>query len=161
MDSKEQEQEQKEEYNFNQIYTVGCFDYFHYGHKEFFNNLRKHGKQIIAGIHDDSSLEKLKNLKPSDHESLTIRMHNVKTYADIVYVIPSTDPTLFIQMIDDKNENSKCYIRADDMRNFPGIEYVSSVMPIIYLPYTKGVSSTQIRKERQSIMKRFTRFIPK
>lgn len=38
-----------------------------------------------------------------------------------------------------------CFIRADDNKNFPSIEFIKTIMPIKYLPYTKDISSTNLR----------------
>lgn len=49
----------------------------------------------------------------------------------------------------EKNETAM-YIRGDDMKEFPSRKVVETLMPIKFLPYTQGVSSTQIRKEKYS-----------
>lgn len=129
------------------VYTVGCFDYLHQGHINFFNQLRKYGEELIVGIHDDQSLETLKNLTPEEHQPIKTRMENLKAYADRIYVIPDIDPTFYLKSIIPPNENSKtaCYIRANDMPNFPGRKYIETVIEIYLVPYTKGISSTLIR----------------
>ena len=38
-----------------------------------------------------------------------------------------------------------CFMRADDNENFPGIDYIKSIMPIKYLPYSYDISSTKLR----------------
>ena len=38
-----------------------------------------------------------------------------------------------------------CFMRADDNINFPSINFVKSIMPIKYLPYTKEISATKLR----------------
>lgn len=134
---------------FDRIYTIGCFDFFHDGHRILLEKMRGYGKEIIVGIHDDESIEKLKNLTPDMHEDIKTRMKNIKQYADIVYVIPDTDPTFFIDCVIKKNDNklNACYIRGDDMPNFPGRDLVESKISVLLVPYSKHISSTQIRKE--------------
>ena len=135
---------------YDRIYTIGCFDYFHDGHRKLLKSLRSYGSTLIVGIHDDASLEKLKTLRSSDHQPLETRIQNVKRYADHVYVIPSTDPTPYLKAMirPDDNINNACYIRGDDMPNFPGKKVIERKLAIRYLPYQKGVSSTHIRKEK-------------
>lgn len=136
----------------DKIYTIGCFDLFHYGHKKLLENMRKLGKQVIVGVHDSRSIAKLKNRVPID--STEKRMHNVKEHADVVYCIAGTDPSSFIKCIVNLQPGEKAlYIRGDDMPNFPAKEIVQSLMPVAFLPYTQGVSSTQIRKEKYSHIK--------
>jgi cytidyltransferase-like protein len=132
---------------YKRIYTIGCFDYFHHGHKVLLERMKAKGKIIIVGIHDDKSIEELKNLTPEEHEPLKVRIQNVKKYADIVYVIPDKDPTLYVKCMiryDDNKENA-CFMRGDDMPNFPSKDYVDTKINIEYLTYTDSISSTQIR----------------
>ena len=70
---------------FERIYTVGCFDHFHYGHKILLQKMKEFGKTVIVGVHDDLSIEQLKNLKTTDHEDIQTRMQNVKQLVDVVY----------------------------------------------------------------------------
>ena len=57
-----------------------------------------------------------------------------------------TDPTPFIvSAIDLKRGETALYIRGNDMANFPSKEVVSALMPIKLLPYTSGISSSQLR----------------
>jgi cytidyltransferase-like protein len=133
------------------VYTVGCFDQFHRGHEIILKKMKERGDKLVAGVHDDTSLEKLKNLKPEEHDPHYVRMANAKKLADVVYIIPDTDPTECLRNIVDANANmeNSLYVRGDDMKNFPGKQLIEKIMPIEYLPYTQGISSTQIRKERR------------
>lgn len=136
---------------FDRIYSIGCFDYFHQGHINLLNTMRFYGKELIIGIHDDCSIEQLKNLSPTDHQPLTLRISNVKKYADRVYVIPAKDPSLYLQcmLLKEDTKDNACYIRADDMKKFPGKHIIDNKISIKYLPYTKNISSTQIRKQNK------------
>ena len=52
-------------------------------------------------------------------------MANVKPHVDMIYVIPSTDPMPYIQMMvspQDVEAGLCCYARGDDMLQFPGRE---------------------------------------
>jgi len=128
------------------VYTIGCFDLFHRGHQNALLALREFGYYIIAGIHDDESYFKLKNKYTIDN--LETRMQNVKPFVDQIFVIPSTDPLLYIQgVVSDQDiaTGSCCYARGDDMLNFPGREWIESVMPVHFIPRTESCSSTLIR----------------
>ena len=83
------------------------------------------GHFIVAGIHDDESYFKLKKKYPIDN--LEKRMANVKPHVDMIYVIPSTDPMPYIQMMvspQDIEAGLCCYARGDDMLQFPGRDWV-------------------------------------
>lgn len=34
------------------VFTVGCFDLFHYGHVHLFERMASIGKKLIVGVHD-------------------------------------------------------------------------------------------------------------
>jgi cytidyltransferase-like protein len=128
------------------VYTIGCFDLFHRGHQNVLVSLREFGYYIVAGIHDDESYFKLKNKYTIDN--LETRMENVKPFVDQLFVIPSTDPLIYIKSMvsqQDIESGACCYARGDDMLQFPGREWVESVMPVHFVPRTEGCSSTLIR----------------
>ncbi len=128
------------------VYTIGCFDLFHRGHQNVLRSLREFGYFIVAGIHDDESYFQLKNKYTIDN--LETRMKNVKPFVDQIYVIPSTDPELYLKSMVSEQDiecGSCCYARGDDMLNFPGREWVESVMPVHFVPRTESCSSTLIR----------------
>lgn len=41
-----------EDYRVDKVYTIGCFDLFHYGHVQLINRMRELGKKVIVGVHD-------------------------------------------------------------------------------------------------------------
>lgn len=128
------------------VYTIGCFDLFHRGHQNVLLSLREFGYFIVAGIHDDESYFKLKNKYTIDN--LETRMANVKPFVDQLFVIPSTDPLLYIKSMvsqQDIDMGSCCYARGDDMLQFPGREWVETVMPVHFVPRTESCSSTLLR----------------
>ncbi|CAH1258515.1 PCYT2 [Branchiostoma lanceolatum] len=127
------------------VFTVGCFDLFHTGHENLLQRMRKMGRKLVVGVHDSASIYKNKRRMPI--ESTETRMRNVKAYADVVFCIASADPTDYIECIVDKKAGETAmYVRGDDWPSFPGMEAVERLMPIRLLPYTPGVSSTQLRK---------------
>ena len=115
-------------------------------HQNVLVSLRDFGYYIVAGIHDDHSYFQLKNKYTI--ENLETRMKNVKPYVDQLYVIPSTDPLLYIQSVvseKDIETGACCYARGDDMLDFPSRDWVESVMPVHFVPRTEACSSTLIR----------------
>ncbi|XP_060081565.1 uncharacterized protein LOC132560880 [Ylistrum balloti] len=95
----------------DKVFSVGCFDLFHDGHRCLLHRLKAIGKQV--------------------------------------YCIAGTDPTPFLSCILDTNDGCSCvYIRGDDMQAFPAREFCEKLMPVTFLPYSSGVSSTKIRKEQ-------------
>ena len=73
-----------------------------------------------------------------------------------MYCIAGIDPTNFIACIYSAGERgvgaggaaeTSLYVRGDDMEDFPARKLCERLMPIHFLPYTQGVSSTKLRKE--------------
>lgn len=136
-------------YQYERVFSVGCFDHFHYGHKKLLTHMRKYGKELIIGIHDDESIESLKKLPKNAHKPLNERLLELKLYCDRVFIINSTDPTDALTAIFSNKDNkiNSVFIRGDDNINFPGISVVQDKIAIKYLPYTKSISATKIRKD--------------
>jgi hypothetical protein len=81
-------------------------------------------------------------------------MLNVKRYADQVFCVAGTDPSAFITSIVYLGANETgVYVRGDDMADFPSRKAVEELMPVKFLPYTSGVSSTKLRQELFSHIK--------
>ena len=137
---------------YERIYTICCFDFLHQGHINLINSMKKMGKTIIAGIHDNDSLKSLKNLSDGEYQDIAIRVNNLKKYVDHVYIICDSDPSLYLHSIISRNDNKNnaCFVRADDNINFPGIDAIDGLISIKYLPYTKNISSTKIRNNNKN-----------
>lgn len=129
------------------VYTVGCFDVFHRGHENLLASLREFGRYVIAGIHDDASYKKLKKKAPEN--TLMERIARLRPHVDSVFVIPHTDPTVFLEAIvspQDIEAGVTCFVRGEDMPAFPGRRWVEGVMPVHLLPRYEGVSSTMVKR---------------
>lgn len=128
------------------VFTVGCFDLAHRGHANLFRALREYGRYLVVGLHDDASYFRLKRKHTVD--DLETRIANIKPFCDHVFVIPSTDPTPYLRaMVSDQDvrDGHCCYVRGADMPQFPGRDFVESVMPVYLLPRSEGVSSSLVR----------------
>jgi cytidyltransferase-like protein len=136
----------------DKVYTIGCFDLFHEGHRLLLLRMRQFGREVIVGVHDSRSIHKLKSRVPVD--GTETRMLNVKRHADEVYCVAGTDPAAFVTCIVHLRENETAlYVRGDDMADFPSRHVVEELMPVKFLPYTNGVSSTKLREELFSHIK--------
>ena len=93
---------------YDRVFSVGCFDQFHYGHKKILNTMRNYGNELIIGIHDDESIEKLKNLSKLAHKPLQERLKDLKPYCDRVFIINSTDPIIIGTAFNIKFSSRSC-----------------------------------------------------
>lgn len=71
-----------------------------------------------------------------------------------MFCIGNTDPTTYLfSVVALSAYQTALYVRGDDMPSFPSRPYIQSVMPVCLLPYTHGVSSTQLRKLKYAHIK--------
>jgi cytidyltransferase-like protein len=102
---------------FEFIFTIGCFDKLHKGHIKLLNSMKEQCKKLIIGIHDNDSIQKIKNI--TDIDPLDNRKKNIEKYAFDIFVINNIDPTNAI-----KEYISKNFLKELD--NFNTIIYNSS-----------------------------------
>lgn len=125
-------------------------DLCHQGHLNLYSKMKGTGKKVIVILHDDNSCYRIKGKFPI--QTLEHRMRNVGNcgYVDEVLATYSDDPAeMFEQVIQTYGATEVEYYRGDDLRDdFLGKWLLDKYnIKINYLPYTKGVSSTQIREE--------------
>jgi glycerol-3-phosphate cytidylyltransferase-like family protein len=125
-------------------------DCYHQGHDNIFKTMRETGKKTIVILHDDLACYKIKRKFPI--QELKHRIRNLKRsgLVDKVLVTHSTDPAdMFAKVVKKYGAENIEYFRGDDLtKDFLGQWYLDKVgVKITFLPYTKGVSSTQIRDE--------------
>lgn len=127
--------------------TVGCFDLFHYGHNNIFEKMKNLADEIHVGIHDDESI--FENKKFYTEENLKTRWSKIDPMVDKLFLVDEADPSSTLEKIIIQNQKKgyeMCYVRGDDWSDFPGRKLVESYgIPIILIPYTKGISSTMLR----------------
>lgn len=135
------------------IFTVGCFDTLHEGHVNLLEKMREEiginsysNPNFYVLIHDDASI--YKNKKRFPVQTLAHRMHNLDALGvNHIIEVHHSDPTPDIKkFVESLPNNMFIYMRGDDWQDFPGKKYIESMhIPIKYISYTKGVSSTEIR----------------
>ena len=95
---------------FEYIFTIGCFDKLHKGHIKLLECMQKQTEKIIVGLHDNNSIEKIKNI--SDIDSYDNRKKNLEKYAYDIFMINDVDPTKAIQEYLLKN-----FTELDEIKN--------------------------------------------
>jgi bifunctional ADP-heptose synthase (sugar kinase/adenylyltransferase) len=105
-----------------------------------------HSSKTIVLVHDDKSTFLNKGRFPI--QSIEHRIHNLKLsgYANVVCQVRAADPSRKLEQLIEIFK-PVIYVRGDDWKNFPGKKVVweNSVL-INYIPYTKGISTSEIRK---------------
>lgn len=132
-------------------YTCGVFDMFHVGHLNFLEECKKHCDFLLVGICDDDYVRNIKNKEPIISENERSRIVKALKCVDdtiIVDTATTNDKTLALEKFkfdalfagDDWKGSDRYKKTEADFKKFGNIS-------IEYFPYTKGVSSTAIRKK--------------
>ena len=133
--------------NYKIGYTQGVFDMFHVGHLNLINNAKDYCDYLIVGVNSDKLVEDYKKLTPNINEDdRALIVKNIKA-VDETIIVDTLDKmeiykTLKFDCIfigDDWIQNSRWKNTVEEMRNI-GVD-------VVFLPYTKKISSTQLRKK--------------
>lgn len=132
------------------VFNAGIYDLTHQGHVNLFKKMRAVGDRTIAVIHDDESCYAIKGKIPV--QSLEHRVRNLEIIGliDEVVVTRSTDPAEeFEAIINRYKDDDLMYMRGDDLTDdFPGRWLLKKRrVPILFVPYTRGISSTKLRDQ--------------
>ena len=121
------------------VVTYGTYDLFHQGHYNLLKRAKELGDYLIVGITSDY-FNKCRG-KYNVHDDLMTRIKNVEKcgFADEIVV-----EEYFGQKIDDiKKYGIDIFTVGDDWVGH--FDYLNEYCKVVYLPRTKGISSTQLR----------------
>lgn len=121
------------------VITYGTYDLFHQGHYNLLKRAKELGDYLIVGITSDY-FNKCRG-KFNVHDDLMTRIKNVENsgFADEIVV-----EEYFGQKIDDiKKYGIDIFTVGDDWVGH--FDYLNDYCKVVYLPRTKGISSTQLR----------------
>ena len=130
----------KKKYNIG--LTFGAFEHFHYGHVNLLKNAKVFCNKLVVCISDDKYVEIHKNHKPI----LSLRKRKI-ILESIKYVDKVDRQSCDFTKIDAlKKYNAEVLFVGDDWgpQTYAG---EGLGVPVIYLPYTRGISSTKLRKK--------------
>lgn len=131
------------------VLTAAIMDMFHEGHVNLLKEMKKRGDTIIVVLHSDESCFRIKNKFPV--QSLAKRVENLKNsgLVDHVLITDLDDPgAQFVAATYMYKTANFLFMRGNDNYDFPGRDTIEMLgIPIEIIPYTEGVSSTQIRGE--------------
>lgn len=131
-------------------YTCGVFDTFHTGHLNLLERCKEMCEVLIVGVCDDDYVVNIKKTTPVYSESDRARILNalkVVDRAELVSIEETNDKMLALDRFHfdvlfsgDDWKGSERYLKTE--KQFA--EYGASIE---YLPYTKGVSTSDIKKK--------------
>ena len=131
-------------------YTQGVFDMFHIGHLNLINNARKYCDKLIVGVNSDRLVEEYKCKKTviPEEERYEI-VSNIKAVDECV-LVDTLDKSVLLKdllfdvvFIGDDWKGSERWMKTEkDLMKFK--------VEVIYLPYTRDISSTILRLEKDN-----------
>jgi len=127
------------------IITYGTFDMFHIGHLKLLQRLKKMGDKLLVGVSTDefNTLKNKKTLIPYKHRAEIIS--NIKC---VDLVIPETN---WEQKIEDiKKYNVDIFAMGNDWEG--KFDYLKEYCEVIYLPRTKDISTTLLKKSLKNFL---------
>lgn len=130
--------------------TVGVFDMFHIGHLNLLEKCKDMCEKLIVAVCDDDYVRNIKNKEPIIEQEDRMRLIGaLKCVDNVVLVTPAL--TEDKMMLHDKH-NFDVLFSGDDWKNSERYkrterEFEKIGVAIEYLPYTKGVSTTDIKNK--------------
>ncbi len=131
-------------------YTCGVFDLFHVGHLNLLERCKKLCDILIVGVCDDDYVRNVKHKEPVFSENERVRIINaleVVSGAYLVDVQTTNDKMLAYEKFHfdvlfsgDDWKGSERYAKTEK-------DFAKIGVAIEYLPYTKGISTSQIKGE--------------
>lgn len=125
-------------------YTTGVYDMFHIGHLNILKRAKGQCDYLIVGVSTDELVQKEKNKCPVIPFDERCQIVEAIKYVD--KVVPQYDKNKFGAW--EKHQFNKMFVGSDWQNTPQWIEYEKQFrdfnVEIVYLPYTKGISSTAL-----------------
>lgn len=127
-------------------YTTGVYDMFHIGHLNVLENAKKYCDELVVGVSTDELVREYKG-----HDTIIPfeeRIRIIKALRCVDKVIPQINMNKLAAMLD---EHCDAIFVGDDWKgtqkwlNYEK-EFATYGIEVVYLPYTQGTSSTQLRE---------------
>ena len=125
-------------------YTTGVYDMFHIGHLNILERAKAQCDYLIVGVSTDELVQHDKNKSPVIPFEERARIIEAIKYVD--EVVPQVDKNKFAawekykfdkMFVGDDWKGTDAWLKFEEQFSKVGVE-------IIYLPYTGGISSTQL-----------------
>lgn len=128
-------------------YTTGVYDMFHIGHLNVLENSKKLCEELVVGVSTDELVLDYKGHKPIIPFEERIKIVSALKCVD--KAIPQVNMDKLSAML---KENCDAIFVGDDWKgtekwnNFEK-QFAEYGIKVVYLPYTKGTSSTKLREK--------------
>ena len=128
-------------------YTDGVYDLFHVGHLNMIQYAKEHCDYLIVGVHGDDVVEEYKHHKPIINENDRRRIISSITGVDRAEINRFRDKLKLWELyhfdvifIGDDWKGTERWNRFEKELAKIGVD-------VVYVPYTKGISTTEIREQ--------------
>jgi len=131
------------------VYVAGAFDMIHYGHVRFLEEAKKLGDILYVGLVTDEGIVRSKGDGPVLNYSERLKLLKALRCVDFVIKQDDPYPTKVLQKLKKKKGVIvDILVRSNDITPpIPGQEFIeSNGGKIVILPYTKTISSSDIKK---------------
>lgn len=131
------------------VYCRGTWDLLHTGHIDFIKRAKAFGDILVVGVQTDELAEQEKGNKPFIFLKDRIKCIESLSFVDVV--IPYNDFDFIRQC---KDVNADIFVSSNTYKGSDKFNEIEKQIKTIYLPYTDGISSTEIKTEiNQDIFK--------
>lgn len=126
--------------------TAAIMDLMHEGHINLLREMRDKADKIVVVLHDDESCFRIKGKLPIQDIWKRVQNLYISGLADEVLITHSIDPSEEFEKVIGWYDDI-IFMRGSDNLDFPGRWMIDKHnIPVSFVDYTKGVSSTEIKK---------------
>ena len=124
------------------ILTYGTFDLLHFGHIEILRRAKALGDYLVVAVSTDE-FNAIKNKKAYHNYETRKKMLEAVRYVDLV--IP--EKTWSQKRDDVKKYEIDTVVMGNDWKGNENFESLKDICEVVYLPRTKDISTTKIKKD--------------
>lgn len=134
-------------------YTCGVFDLFHVGHLNLLERCKAMCDRLVVGVCDDEYVRKIKNKEPIINEKDRVRILNALKCVDLAVLVDIE--TTNDKMLAHKEYGFDVLFSGDDWKGTERYQKTEEQfkkigVAIEYLPYTHGISTTDIKSKTRN-----------
>lgn len=135
-------------------YTTGVFDLFHIGHLNILKKAKEHCDYLVVGVTTDEVTNVMKGKNP-----VIPFEERIKIIENIKFVDKAVAKTTTDNLDVWKKLNFNIYFKGDDWKGTEKgkkleKEFELVGVKILYFPYTKGTSSTHLKRVLNQMLKK-------
>lgn len=128
-------------------YAPGAYDLFHVGHLRLLERARERCDVLVVGVVNDDLAEQQRGERPAVPLAERMAVVAALPWVDDVVEDPSSDKAVIWETV-----RFDRIFKGDDWKGTPKGDRLEAVMvergvEVVYLTYTKDISSTQLRRD--------------